>query len=91
MQVANEIPSILKALRPEIRQRYKAEVKAIFGSYVRGEQKSSSDIDVLVEFAEGANLPDLTGLSIFLEEKLKCRVDVVPQLLLSERTLCPGP
>ncbi len=76
---ANEILSVLKALKPEIRQRYKAEVKGIFGSYVRGEQKAVSDIDVLVEFDEGANLLDLTGLSLFLEEKLKCRVDVVPE------------
>ena len=76
---ANEILLILKALKPEIRQRYKADVKGIFGSYVRGEQKSCSDIDVLVEFDEGANLLDLTGLSLFLEEKLKCRIDIVPE------------
>jgi len=76
---AKEILSILKVLKSEIRQRYRAEVKGIFGSYVRGEQKAESDIDVLVEFSEGANLLDLTGLSIFLEEKLHCRVDVVPE------------
>jgi len=74
-----EILSILKSLKSEIRQRYKAEVKGIFGSYIRGEQKEGSDIDVLVEFDEGANLLDLTGLSIFLEERLHCRVDVVPE------------
>jgi len=33
----------------------------------------------LVEFDEGANLLDLTGLSLFLEEELNCRVDVVPE------------
>jgi predicted nucleotidyltransferase len=76
---SDEILLILKTLKPEIRQRYKAEVKGIFGSYVRGEQKASSDIDVLVEFDEGANLLDMTGLSLFLEEKLKCPVDVVPE------------
>lgn len=75
----NEILSVLKALKSEIRQRYKAEVKGIFGSYVRGEQKAGSDIDVLVEFDEGANLLDLTGLSLFLEGKLKCRVDIIPE------------
>jgi predicted nucleotidyltransferase len=76
---AKEILSILKSLKSEIRQRYRAEVKGIFGSYVRGEQKAGSDIDVLVEFDDGANLLDLTGLSIFLEERLLCRVDVVPE------------
>jgi hypothetical protein len=32
-----------------------------------------------VEFDEGANLIDFVGLSLFLEEKLKLRVDVVPE------------
>jgi len=73
----SEILCILSDLKTEIRQRYKSEIKGIFGSYVRGEQKEGSDIDVLVEFEEGANLLDLTGLSLFLEEKLNCHVDVV--------------
>ncbi|MGQ3686051.1 MAG: nucleotidyltransferase family protein [Candidatus Loosdrechtia sp.] len=75
----SEILRILSDLKIEIRQRYKCEVKGIFGSYVRGEQKNGSDIDVLVEFDEGANLLDLTGISLFLEEKLNCHVDVVPE------------
>ena len=76
---ASEILHILNELKQEVRQRYKAKIKGIFGSYVRDEEKKESDIDVLVEFDEGANLLDLTGLSLFLEEKLNCRVDVVPE------------
>jgi hypothetical protein len=75
----SEILHLLNGLKQEVRQRYKAEIKGIFGSYVRDEEKKGSDIDVLVEFDEGANLLDLTGLSLFLEEKLNCRVDVVPE------------
>lgn len=75
----SEILHLLNGLKQEVRQRYKAEIKGIFGSYVRDEEKKESDIDVLVEFDEGANLLDLTGLSLFLEEKLNCRVDVVPE------------
>ena len=75
----SEILGILSDLKIEIRQRYKAEIKGVFGSYVRGEQREGSDIDVLVEFNEEANLLDLTGLSLFLEEKLNCHVDVVPE------------
>jgi len=41
--------------------------------------EKGADLDVLVEFDEGANLLDLTGLSLFLEEELNCRVDVVPE------------
>jgi hypothetical protein len=75
----SEILHLLNGLKQEVRQRYKAEIKGIFGSYVRAEEKKESDIDVLVEFDEGANLLDLTGLSLFLEEKLNCHVDVVPE------------
>ncbi len=76
---ASEILNILKGLKSEVKLRYKAEIRGIFGSYVKGGQKAGSDIDVLVEFDEGANLLDLTGLSLFLEEKLNCHIDVVPE------------
>ena len=79
---ASEILQVLNGLKAEVRQKYRAEIKGIFGSYVKGEQKEGSDIDVLVEFDEGANLLDFTGLSLFLEEKLNCRVDVVPESAL---------
>lgn len=49
-----------------------------------GEQKKNSDLDVLVEFLEGATLFDLAGLGNFLEEKLGCKVDVVSQRALRE-------
>mgnify|MGYP001575602674 CR=1 FL=1 len=75
----NEILNILSDLKTEIRHRYKANVKGVFGSYVKDEQREGSDIDVLVEFDEGANLLDLTGLSLFLEEKLNRHVDIVPE------------
>nr|MBC8234936.1 nucleotidyltransferase domain-containing protein [bacterium] len=47
---------ILKSLKGEVRQTYKADLKGVFGSYVRGEAKEDSDIDILVEFQEGATL-----------------------------------
>lgn len=59
-------------------------MKGVFGSYVRGEQKEDSDLDVLVEFETDANLLGLTGLADFLEEKLNIKVDVVPESALRE-------
>ncbi len=41
-----------------------------------------SDIDVLVDFQEDADLLDLVGLGLFLEERLGRRVDVVPRKAL---------
>jgi len=69
----------LKRMKPEMLARYKAKEIGLFGSFVRGEQSEDSDIDVLVEFEEGADLFDLTGLAMFLEETLRRKVDVVPK------------
>ena len=79
-----EILQTLKGLKSEIRQRYKAEIRGIFGSYAKGQEGAQSDLDVLVEFDEGANLLDLVGRSIFLEEKLNLSVDVVPESAIRE-------
>ena len=73
-----EIISILTSLKEVIKRDYKAEVIGLFGSYVRGEQRKSSDIDVLVIFLDDASLFDLVGLADFLEEELKIKVDIVP-------------
>ena len=56
-----------------------AEVKkaALFGSYVRGDNRNESDIDILVELPEDATLFELGGLKVDLEVKLKKKVDVV--------------
>lgn len=50
---------------------------ALFGSFARGEQKASSDIDVLVQFRGQKTLLDLVRLKFTLEEKTGRRVDVV--------------
>jgi predicted nucleotidyltransferase len=73
-----DIIKILKETKDDARQNYKAEIKGIFGSYARGEEKSSSDVDILVMFFEGATLFNFVGLADFLEEKLNARVDIVP-------------
>jgi predicted nucleotidyltransferase len=79
-----ELLVIMRELKPKIMKRYKAKEIELFGSIVRGEQSETSDIDILVDFEEGADLFDLTGLAIFLEEKLGRKVDVVPKRALRE-------
>src|SRR4030042_4342126 len=74
----------IRELKTKIMKRYKAKEIELFGSIVRGEQSGASDIDLLVEFEEGADLFDLTGLAIFLEEELGRKVDVVPKRALRE-------
>jgi uncharacterized protein len=79
-----DILAKIRELKPQIKMRYKAKKMEVFGSLVRGEGKENSDIDILVEFEEGADLFDLTGLAVFLEEELKQRVDIVPKRALRE-------
>lgn len=79
-----EVLAVLRGLQEEARQRYRAEIVGVFGSYARGEARRRSDLDVLVRFLEGASLFDLVGLADFLEENLGLKVDVV-----SERAVRP--
>ena len=79
-----EIQNTIAAEKDEIRRKYRAEIKGIFGSYARGDFHADSDLDLLVDFDEGANLFDLVGLQQFLEEKLECKVDLVSRRSLRE-------
>ncbi len=64
-------PKILKILK-----RYKIKKASIFGSYVRGEQKEDSDIDILVKPAKGMGL-EFVGMNLELEDKIGKKVDLV--------------
>lgn len=77
-----DIVTKLRELKPMIIDRYKAKEIGLFGSFVRGEQTASSDIDVLAEFEDEADLFDLIGLTLYLEEILQRKVDVVPKRAL---------
>ena len=72
----------LKELKPALMAQFKVKEINLFGSFVREEQSESSDIDILVEFEEEADLFDLMGLSMQLEEELQRKVDVVPKRAL---------
>ncbi len=74
-----EVRKIVAEDKDEIRKQFKAEIKAIFGSYARGDNHPDSDLDLLVDLDDGADLFDLVGLQQFLEDKLGCGVDVVPR------------
>lgn len=49
---------------------------SLFGSYVRGDQRNDSDIDILVEFPKGTSLFDVVDLQDKLEEVLGKKVDL---------------
>jgi uncharacterized protein len=55
---------------------------SLFGSFVRKEQSEDSDIDILAEFDNNADLFDLIGLELYLEDIFEREVDVVPKQAL---------
>ncbi len=79
-----EIQRTIAAEKGEIHNRYRAEITGIFDSYARGDFHAASDLDLLVDFDEEANLFDLVNLQQFLEEKLGCQVDLVSRRSLRE-------
>lgn len=50
---------------------------SLFGSYVRGENRLDSDIDILVELPRGKSLLDLIRLEKKLEKVLGKKVDLL--------------
>ncbi len=57
----------------------------IFGSVLRGSDRESSDIDILVDALPGATLFDLGGLQVELEELLGVPVDLLTPNDLPEK------
>ncbi len=66
--------------------RYRVCELALFGSVVRGEQNSDSDLDFLVEFEPGARVGflALSSLSRELSFLAQCPVDLVPKAGLKQ-------
>lgn len=58
---------------------------AIFGSYVSGEERDDSDIDILVDAPKGIGLFAFVGLQQKLEEVLGKKVDLVEYSTIKPR------
>ena len=68
---------ILQAHLPELRERFGVRGLWLFGSYLRGEQRKRSDLDVLVEFDRVPSLFEFVRLERYLSELLKMKVDLI--------------
>lgn len=75
----NEIITIITAHKPELMSTYKIKSIGVFGSYVRNEQTPQSDVDILVDFEEGAtvSLFKLVDIENRLGGYLGAKVDLV--------------
>lgn len=78
-----DIMKILKQSK-EMLKKYDVKRIGVFGSYVRKENKKSSDIDFLVEF-KIATFDNYMGLCLDLKHKLHKKVDLVSIKALKKR------
>jgi predicted nucleotidyltransferase len=79
MNRLEDIKKKLVEIKPILREKYKVKEIGIFGSYVKGKQRKSSDIDILVDFEGDAQIGLLTFVALenFLTELLGVKVDLV--------------
>jgi len=78
MSNIKKIKKVISANLKTIKTRFAVSTIGVFGSYVRGEQKEDSDLDVIVVFEPGHNdLFNYIRLKAYLEELSGLEVDLV--------------
>lgn len=87
MKTLIEIKRTLAKQKAQLQMEYDVKEIGVFGSYVRGEQKKQSDIDVLVEFEESSTLSllDFIRMENYLSDVLGVKVDLVEKNTLKPR------
>lgn len=79
-----DITTLLEANRESI-SRFGAASLGLFGSFARDEANQQSDIDLIVEFRQGAkNYDNFINLAYYLEDLLGRRVELVTSTSLSK-------
>jgi len=76
------IRNIINKNKKFLEEKYKIKSIGIFGSFVRDEVTTDSDVDVLVEFNESPDIFEFIKLEQFLEQLLAIKVDLVTKKAL---------
>ena len=67
----------LKRLKPTLSRKFRVKRLGLFGSYIKGKARRSSDVDILVEFSKGIDLLDFVALERYLAEQTGAKIDLV--------------
>jgi len=73
------IPIIIKNHQKSLEKIAKANdisYLALFGSHARNEQKSNSDVDLLIEFSQEKSLFDLVSIEQKMQDKTGKKIDL---------------
>lgn len=77
MEKVTTVSNIKKRSLPVLK-RHDVKRAAVFGSFARGDSKSTSDVDFLIEYkVKNKSLFDLVDLKSELEEILGRKVDII--------------
>ena len=87
MKTITEIKQILQAQKSYLAEKYGVIEIGVFGSYVRGEQRPDSDLDILVELEDPPriSLMGLVNLENYLSDLLGVKVQVTIKQNLKPR------
>ncbi len=79
-----KVIDILRSHEQEIKKRFAVRRIGLFGSFIRGEETETSDIDILVEFEE-PTFRNFMNLAFFLEDLFGRKVDLLTPEGISHR------
>ena len=84
IRTLTEMKEILKRDEKDLKKRYSIKMIGIFGSYLRGEAKGDSDLDILIEFVRDTEIGLLKFVEIenYLSDLLGVKVDLVEKSAL---------
>jgi len=77
-----KVMQVLKAAKPLLEEQFGVTRLALFGSTVRDEACSDSDVDLLVAFDGPATSRRYFGVQFHLEDELECPVELVTEKAL---------
>ena len=80
-----KIEKIVKENKVVLTKQFKVKEIGIFGSIVRGEEKETSDVDILVEFKEPIGFFKFLELEEYLSDLIGRKVDLVSKKALKPR------
>jgi len=86
MITKEEILRTLANDKSELQKQFKVRSMALFGSYARGDQKSDSDVDILVEVDPSIGLEFVT-LAKRIEKLLGVDVDLVSSRAVTSKEM----
>jgi predicted nucleotidyltransferase len=77
MKKYRDLATLFQQHLPELQKRFGVKSMGIFGSYVRGEQRPDSDLDILVNYQEVPSLIEFIRLEDYLSQLTGIEVDLV--------------